>query len=479
MKPDAFDMRVAAARLPEAAYPSTGHSHAVISRALDRMGHLLGWKGPDPRTGSFGAAIPDGAKVVVKPNWVLDHNQGPWGLEPLLTHASVIRAVVEEVLRGRPSSVILGDAPIQNCNFAGLLAETGMDEWAAALAGADRRFAGVQDFRRTTCVFENGARRARENLVPLDQFVLFDLGVNSLLEPVTTSHASFRVTQYDPAKMARSHMPGRHQYLIARAIIEADVVVNLPKLKTHKKAGVTCALKNLIGINGNKEYLPHHRVGGSESGGDCYPGGSRVKRALEFTYDRLNTAGSEAAGRGWSAAARVLRRLAFIQGDKVGVEGSWSGNDTIWRTCLDLNRILLYGRSDGSMAEEPQRRVLNIVDAIVAGHGDGPLAPQPAPIGMLLAGSNSAAVDRIGAQLLGYDPDSIPIVRRAFEQFRWPIVPSGVSDTDVLGDLHTGSHLVGDGSGSPLIYPIGWIDAVMPGYARHAAAGSAGSPVDA
>ena len=234
------------------------------------------------------------------------------------------------------------------------------------------------------------SRTARDGLAKIScrsiSSCFFDLGVDSLLEPVTTSHASFRVTQYDPAKMARSHMPGRHQYLIARAIIEADVVVNLPKLKTHKKAGVTCALKNLIGINGNKEYLPHHRVGGSESGGDCYPGGSRVKRALEFTYDRLNTAGSEAAGRGWSAAARVLRRMAFIQGDKVGVEGSWSGNDTIWRTCLDLNRILLYGRSDGSMADEPQRRVLNIVDAIVAGHGDGPLAPQPAPIGHAAGG---------------------------------------------------------------------------------------------
>jgi uncharacterized protein (DUF362 family) len=292
-------MRVAAARLPEASYPSPGDSYAAISNALDRLGRLLGWAAPESWDGAFGAAIPDGAKVVVKPNWVLHQNQGPWGLEPLLTHASVIRAVVEEVLRARPSSVVLGDAPIQNCNFACLLAETGIGEWAADLAGADRRFAGVQDFRRTTCVFENGARLPRENLGPLDQFVLFDLGGDSLLEPVTTSQASFRVTQYDPGKMARSHLPGRHQYLIARALIEADVVINLPKLKTHKKAGVTCALKNLIGINGNKEYLPHHRVGGSESGGDCYPGSSRVKRVLEFVYDRLNTAGSEAAERGW------------------------------------------------------------------------------------------------------------------------------------------------------------------------------------
>jgi len=36
-------------------------------------------------------------------------------------------------------------------------------------------------------------------------------------------------------------------------------------LKLHRKAGITCALKNLIGINGNKEYLPHHRLGGSQA----------------------------------------------------------------------------------------------------------------------------------------------------------------------------------------------------------------------
>lgn len=479
-RPDVFDMRVAGVRLPTGTYPGAADSHAPISSALDRIGGLLGWATAAARDGAFGAVIPDGAKVVVKPNWVQHYNQGPWGLEPLLTHASVIRAVIEQVLRTRPASVILGDAPIQGCDFTRLLADTGIGHWAAELCAADPRFAGVRDFRRTTCAFENWRRRVREDRVPLDQFVLFDLADDSLLEPVTTSRDAFRVTQYDPAKMARTHGAGRHQYLIARDIIDADVIVNLPKLKTHKKAGVTCALKNLIGINGNKEYLPHHRVGGADSGGDCYPGASRVKRVLEFAYDRLNTAGSEASARQWAAAVRVLHRVAVMQGDRFGVEGSWSGNDTIWRTCLDLNRILLYGRPDGSMADVPQRRVLNIVDAIVVGHGDGPLAPQPAPMGILLAGSNSAAVDRIGAQLLGYQTDLIPIVRRAFDEFRWPLVRSAASETEIIGDLHRGEHhLVERPSPVPLVYPVGWVDAVSRDLRRAAAAVSLGSPVDA
>src|SRR5215813_11306448 len=89
----------------------------------------------------------------------------------------------------------------------------------------------------TTCEFVDGVRVASENQVSEDQFVLFDLGEDSLLEPVTDDRDSFRVTCYDPRLLAKTHTRGRHQYLIARAIIEADVVINLPKLKTHKKAG--------------------------------------------------------------------------------------------------------------------------------------------------------------------------------------------------------------------------------------------------
>src|SRR5262249_22266324 len=148
----------------------------------------------------------------------------------------------------------------------------------------------------------------------------------------------FRVAWYDHRLMAKTHHAGVHRYLIANALLQADVVINLPKLKTHKKAGVTCALKNLIGINGNKEYLPHHRLGGGASGGDNSPGDSRVKRALEYVADRQNVADSYAVGMGWRLLFALLARTSRLTGDRVGMDGSWSGNDTIWRTCLDLNR---------------------------------------------------------------------------------------------------------------------------------------------
>jgi hypothetical protein len=262
--------------------------------------------------------------------------------------------------------------------------------------------------------------------------------------------------------LAKTHSPGRHQYLVARDIIEADVVINLPKLKTHKKAGVTCALKNLIGINGNKEYLPHHRTGGSETGGDCYPGASPIKRALEYSLDRQNQAATPAAGRVWQTISTNLDRAARLMGDRVGVEGSWSGNDTIWRTCLDLNRILTYGRTDAGLADEPQRRVIHIVDAVVAGQGDGPLAPEPLALGLLLAGENAPAVDWVSAQLLAYDPQRISIAREAFGDFQWPLTSFPHDEVMITGDL-------GCGPADELLreprvevnYPIAWRDAAL------------------
>ena len=65
--------------------------------------------------------------------------------------------------------------------------------------------------------------------------------------------------------------------------MEADVFINIPKLKTHKKVGLTCALKNLVGINANKNWLPHHTEGTTDRGGDQFPASNRKAR-LEHTW---------------------------------------------------------------------------------------------------------------------------------------------------------------------------------------------------
>ena len=334
----------------------------------------------------------------------------------------------------------------------------------------DSRFKGVRDFRRTIGVLVHGVRVAAEDVQPEDRFTLFDLGRQSLLEPISANGNRFRVAWYDPRLMARTHHLGVHQYLVAKEVVEADIIINLPKLKTHRKAGITCALKNLIGINGNKEYLPHHRS---------------VARKAEAIVTRVTAPSSGrsnilAIGRTSRPLTQrvccgallfaVFARTSRAQGDRTGTDGSWSGNDTIWRTCLDLNRILLYGRSDGTrnagkmtngiMTDEIQRRVIHVADAVVAGQGNGPLAPDPLNMGLIIGANNAAAMDWVGAHLLAYDPEKIALVRHAFDQFRWPIADFPSSDVTVAGDLGEGFPLpVLEAIRQPVVHPIGWLDA--------------------
>ncbi|MEW6127497.1 MAG: DUF362 domain-containing protein [Acidobacteriota bacterium] len=456
------DPRIALSRLPSAAYKTVCETDDDLDLALSQICKALGWS-TDSRN-LLGQVIPEGARVLIKPNFVLHENEGADGMEPMITHPSLIRVVVEIVRQTQAAEILVGDAPVQRCDFAELLRVTGLNQWADELIKVEPRFKGIKDFRRTTCVMQDGVRFADENKIAVDEFVLFDLGSESLLEPVSNPDNHFRVTCYDPRLMAKTHAPGRHQYLVARDVMEADVVINLPKLKTHKKAGITCALKNLIGINGNKEYLPHHRVGGSQNSGDCYPGADVTKRLLEYTLDRQNMAASEATTKIWNGVAKNLTRVLQLTGDKIGVEGSWSGNDTIWRTCLDLNRILLYGDVSGRLADEPMRKVLHIADAIVAGQGDGPLAPKSLPLAMIFASSNGAAMDFVGAQLLGYDPQRLPVVREAFGIFPWPVVSFTQDAVNLLIDgeavkpeaICQLNPLI-----ESIIYPSGWRDAAL------------------
>lgn len=453
------DRRVAIAQLDGARYPELQGDLAPLTEALSRLGNWLGWA--DPVRGPLAGVIAPGSTVLLKPNLVLHRNErADGGWEELLTHTTVIAAVTYAALQAGAASVTIGDAPLQSCDFNELLTTTGLGAWAAALSAREPRFGGIRDFRRTTCVLSGGVRVVDENKQSEDGYVLFDLAGDSLLEEVVNAEHPFRVCWYDPRLMSRTHFLGRHQYLVAREIMEADVVINVPKLKTHKKAGITCALKNLIGINGNKEYLPHHRMGGSETGGDCYPGRSMVKEWLEDIHDQRNMTQSALRQIAWHSLTMGLSRL---QRDRLGIEGSWSGNDTIWRTCLDLNRILLYGRADGTVGEQPRRRVVHIVDAVVGGEGNGPLAPEPLPLGLLLAGGNAAAVDWVGSHLLGYDPLRLPISREAFGRFRWPITGFSAADVEILGDLGAGCAdqvLTAASFVRPMRYPLGWRDAV-------------------
>src|SRR5262249_13584417 len=149
-----------------------------------------------------------------------------------------------------------------------------------------------------------------------------------------------------------AHSNGHNQYKVSRTVIEADVFVNLPKLKTHKKAGITCSLKNLVGINTYKNWLPHHNEGTPVEGGDQFPQDS-AKNRLEVLLDgRFKSVLSRHPGFGrWFIPAKWVGRKMFGETRETTRSGNWYGNDTLWRMVLDLNKVLLYANPDGSLRD--------------------------------------------------------------------------------------------------------------------------------
>jgi hypothetical protein len=104
--------------------------------------------------------------------------------------------------------------------------------------------------------------------------VEFNLGDASHFTGHHPSSKGYYGADYNVAETTAAHTNGNHRYRVSRTVIASDLFINLPKLKTHKKAGITCSLKNLVGINTYKNFLPHHTEGTPLMGGDQFPGES-------------------------------------------------------------------------------------------------------------------------------------------------------------------------------------------------------------
>jgi hypothetical protein len=242
------------------------------------------------------------------------------------------------------------------------------------------------------------------------------MGRASHLLPIIDDYKKFRVSMYNPDVMLKHHNPQRNEYLVPQTVLDADVVINMPKLKTHKKAGLSCCLKNLVGINGNKNWLPHHRLGSPSTGGDQYERASPMKYFATRLAEHRETFDSVRVQRLLRFGQRVLLKISKTLSGDASFDGSWHGNDTVWRMVLDLNLLLFLADRDGFMTRQRQRRIFSIVDGIIAGEAEGPMAPDPKPIGVLTAGSNSLLMDTFHAGLMGFEYRRIPLIREAYRR---------------------------------------------------------------
>ena len=377
----------------------------------------------------LGEIIRPGDTVVLKPNLIRDFREtSPSHGDCLITHGSIIRAALDYVyiaLKGE-GRIIIADAPQNDADFDSIRRIAGLD----AIQDFYRRHAGLDvevfDLRPEKAKKVDGVIVSHEKL-PGDPagYVKVNLGRRSAFGDISHLCHLLYGAEYDTGELRSHHHDDVHEYLISKTIMDADCVINLPKLKTHKKTGITASMKNLVGINGNKNWLPHHREGTPAQGGDQFSDNS-IRHRMEMKtmtcfrnlFPKLGPLRGTIAG-----PLKALGKGIFGDTNTNTVRsGNWYGNDTTWRMVIDLNRILLYADQRGHIREEPVRQMFCIVDGIVGGEGNGPLDTTPKPMGLVVAGMNAVAVDLVCAHAMGFDYRLMPVLARALAEHDLPIL---------------------------------------------------------
>ena len=373
---------------------------------MDKLG--IAWK----------ELVRPGERVLLKPNFIREsHTHRPEEWEQIITNGSVIAAVAMEVAAAMEGhgTITIADAPQTDSDFGKICERARISQLQDKLA---RKFPGLMfeviDLRREAWRTERGVIVERRKL-PEDPrgYTLVNLGEKSCFHG---KKGKFYGADYDTAFTATHHGNGKHEYLISRSVMDADVFINLPKLKTHKKVGVTLSLKNLVGINGDKNYLPHFCIGTPDEGGDEFPRNDAATKFQSRAISAFKAAArrSGAVTRFWAPVAKRVGSKVFGDTSKVVRSGNWHGNDTTWRMVLDLNKALFHFDGEGKPCQQP-RRYLSIIDGIIAGDGNGPMEADAKPCGVLIAGTNPVAADYVAAELMGFDWRQIPTLREAFE----------------------------------------------------------------
>lgn len=168
-------------------------------------------------------------------------------------------------------------------------------------------------------------------------------GKKSGIKEIALKHNAEWIDFNEPTLMEYKSGIKQKQFFPAKIVTQCDVIISLPKLKTHEMMYYTGAMKNLFGT---------------------IPGLNKSK--FHFNYPE---------------------------------------KDDFAAMIVDLNGAL---KPDYS-----------IMDAIVAMEGPGPGSGYPKQLGLILASSNILALDITAADLIGYDPMSIPILQIGLETGIW------------------------------------------------------------
>ena len=375
----------------------------------------------------FKGIIKEDNNILIKPNLVMHKNGAGFGEECLYTSPSLVAAIIPYIykaLNGK-GKITIADAPMQSCDFQKLIEDSGYKELVQYYKNKGINIE-LKDLRGLISKEENGVLK-QEISSENSGGVIVDLGKNSEHAKLDKKQLrKIRITNYNPDELLQHHNINKHEYFIAKEALEADVIIDMPKPKAHRKAGVTISLKNFVGINTRKEYLPHHRFGDKKHGGDEYEKNSLLLKISSRLLDLRNMLQYKKM----YILDKIINKISNIceRADKKffskeqNREGSWHGNDTIWRTIIDINRIIKYADKEGKLCDTPQRKIFAIADMIIVGEKEGPLLPSPKYGGIIAMGEDLVCFDEVVATILGLDINKIPLFQHLREKRKYPIV---------------------------------------------------------
>lgn len=362
--------------------------------------------------------IKPGMTVFVKPNTVRHFHVDGGDILSVIVHASIVRPIMDYILialkgEGR---IILGDSQVIFGRFEPAWKKAQLDvllDWYRKRTDIPIEHYDMRlvEGTRTYLYGKWGRRKVEQDPRGYTFVNLADLSAFKDIDP-----RRLRIGIASHKEMYKHHSGGKHQYQIPNSYLESDVVVNIPKFKTHRRTAITLAQKCFVGMPALKDSMPHFTTGSVEEGGDQYIHKSWRKTVGTHLHDIIQTTPYVPVKFVVAVAKKLLWNSSLIIPFKDDIyEAMWHGNDTLWRLLVDLNRIAFYADKKGVIRDTPQRDHLCIIDGVIGGEKNGPVSPDPVPLGLLMAGYNAAAMDAVGATLMGFDINKIPIVMRSME----------------------------------------------------------------
>ncbi len=441
---------------PSEAYPeypfrehlsaSANHVYRGVRELFIKLGYDAANLGT-PAWNPLGHLVEPGMTVVLKPNFVRSRHYKRKDPFAMITHPSVLRAVADYcaiALKGE-GRIIIADAPQYDCNWQELLELTKLNEVCEFYAAHQGPTMELRDLRP----YWSNKRHFPSMVRPIpgdpEGTIKVNLGSQSALYTHPDPRKLYGAV-YHRSETISHHTGDRQIYEMSGTVMNADVVISVPKLKTHKKVGVTMNIKGLVGICTNKNLIVHYSLGSPSEGGDQYPDGhftpmeERLIKTERWMYDNF------LARR--SLPLEYLHRSiywmhgTFIKPLGIKVEkqkrlldaGNWHGNNSAWRMTVDLIKAFVFADRRGQLHDRPQRRMFSIVDGVIGGENEGPLDPDPNPAGVLLAGENFLAVDIVGARLMGFDPMKVKVFSHLLEQTEFDLGVQRYEDIEVKCD---------------------------------------------